>query len=268
MTIALGVLGGSGVVLASDTEDTIGNTKTDALKISTGIAFGLQSGKSSAMAVTGAGYGPYLDAIFQRFTDFFCQNEALPLDHIGAGFQTILSEFYREHVEPFKDSDLIDFELIAGAQRDGQSGLWVSNRSVLRRSNGIETVGIGSVVAKSILSRSWMPTHDLDMFSLIACYAVLRAKESVVGCGKSTLVLCLSNNTVTHLFPDVIHKAEELFRRYEGIEHSSFMFSVGHDFADESKHLRRLRKAHRELRAEFVKLLAQMRKDRTGDSSP
>jgi 20S proteasome alpha/beta subunit len=262
MTIALGVLRGTGVVLAADTEETIGDVKAEALKVNTGIAFGFQSGKPSAMAITGAGYGPYLDAIFQQFTDFFREQEALPIDDIGSEFQAILLKFYADHVIPFRDADLIDFELIVGAQRDGQSRLWVSSRSVLRRSNGHEAVGMGSAVAKQVLLRAGMPNLELEMIAAIACYAVLRAKETVVGCGKNTLLIYLSNNGVQHVYPAAIRKAEELFRRYEGLEFSSFMFSVDHRFPDESKHLRKMQKWQKELRAEFGKLVAQMRKDR------
>ena len=215
------------------------------------------------MAVTGAGYGPYLDCIFERFTDLFRENEQYSVDESGSGFQKLLYSFYKSHVIPYNDSETLDFQLIVGAQRDNQSRLWVSNRGVMRRSIGYEAVGMGDLEAKAVLVRI-MSTHGLDVTAALACYAILRAKENVVGCGKNTLLLYLVNNSVHHVFPDVIHRAEELFQNYERWENSSFLYAVGHDFVNEPKYLGGMRRAHKELRKEFTELVAQMLKDRHG----
>lgn len=100
--------------------------------------------------------------------------------------------------------------------------------------------------------------HSLGLIAAIACYAIQRAKESVVGCGKNTILLYIVNNSVYHVYPDVIEKAEKLFRKYEGQEYSSFMYAVGHPFSGESKHLSKMRKWSRDLRKEFKQLIAQM----------
>jgi 20S proteasome alpha/beta subunit len=263
MTIALGVLGGNGIVLGADSEETVGEAKTFALKLHSGAAYGLNGERPSAMAVTGAGYGPYLDCVFQRFTDFFGNNEQLNVEEIGAEFQKILYGFYAEHVIPYSDSAGLDFQIIVGAQRDGQSRLWVSNRGVMRRSYGYEAVGLGDSQAKAVLIRS-VSLHSLDQIAALACYAILRAKENVVGCGKNTLLLYLTNNSAHHVYPDVIDRTEELFRKYEGWENSSLLYAVGYDFVNEPKYLRRMRRMHKELRQEFSKLFAQMLKDRHG----
>jgi hypothetical protein len=94
----------------------------------------------------------------------------------------------------------------------------------MRRSIGYEAVGMGDLEAKAVLVRI-MSTHGLDVTAALACYAILRAKENVVGCGKNTLLLYLVNNSVHHVFPDVIHRAEELFQNYERWENSSFLGS-------------------------------------------
>ncbi len=61
VTIALGLLAGNGIVLAADSEETIGIDKVGTLK--TKVAFPLDG--ESAFAITGAGNGWYIDAIAQ-----------------------------------------------------------------------------------------------------------------------------------------------------------------------------------------------------------
>ncbi len=91
--------------------------------------------------------------------------------------------------------------------------------------------------------------------------AIQRAKESVVSCGKNTVLLCITNNSVYNISPDVIEKAEKLFRRYEGQEYSTFMYVVGHPFTDESKHLEKMSTWNRHLREEFKQLVSQILED-------
>jgi len=262
MTIALGVLGPNGVILGADTEETIGDTKTDALKVSTGISFGLRGGHPSAIAITGAGDSWYLDYLFEELVRHFRDHESLTVTQLESEFRTILQKFYREHIIPFRPSEPdLDLRVIIGVQRDNQTALWVSSRSTLRKSYDHEAVGMGGTEAKRILRRATGSRHTLSLAAVIACYAIQRAKESVVGCGKNTVLLYLKDNSVFNVYPDVVEKAESLFRKYEGQEYSSFMYAVGQPFSDEAKHLEKMSKWNRDLREEFKQLTSQMLED-------
>lgn len=264
MTIALGILGGSGIVVGADTEETVGDAKTEMLKVSTGIGIGLHGGHPSAMAITGAGDSWYLDYIFEELTSFFQSHENQDIGELNLSFRQLWKEFYKEHVAPFlaNEPDLGLIRLVIGAQRNNQAALWVSARNTLRQCHGYEAVGLGDIEAKSILSRAISSSHSLELIATIACYAIKRAKERVVGCGKNTVLLYLVNNSVYHVYPDTIEKAEKLFRKYEGHEYSSFMYALGHQFRDESKHLDKMRAWSQDLREEFKQLTAQMLADR------
>lgn len=265
MTIALGILGPNGVVLGADTEETIGGTKTDALKVSTGICLGLHGNNPSAIAITGAGDSGYLDYLFEDFVSYFRDHENLTVLQLQSEFRKMLQAFYKEHIVPFRPSELdLDVELVVGIQRNNETGLWVSARDTLRKSHGYEAVGMGATEAKKTLRHSIGSGHTLELTAMIACYAVQRAKESSTYCGKNTVLLCLRNDSVFNVYPDVIEKAERLFRKYEGQEYTSFMYAVGHPFSDEEKEARHIEKManwQRELRNEFKQLTSQMLAD-------
>src|SRR6266571_1478672 len=207
MTIALGILGRGGVVLGADTEETVGGTKTEALKVSTGIAFGLQGGHPSAIAITGAGDSWYLDYLFEALVRFFRDHENLTIGELEVGFRKILKEFYKEHMMPFLAHEPgLGLRLVIGAQRNNETGLWVSARSTLRKSHGSEAVGAGDTEANVVLGRAISSSHSLELIATIACHAIQRAKERVVGCGKNTVLLYLVNNSAYHVYPDTIEK--------------------------------------------------------------
>jgi hypothetical protein len=133
------------------------------------------------------------------------------------------------------------------------------------RSHDYEAVGIGSTEAKKILRRALWSGHSLPLVAMIACYAIQRAKESVASCGKNTVLFFLTNNYAYHVYPDVIDKAEALFRKYEAREYIAFMYAVGNPYSDESRQLEKMNKWSRELREElreeFMQLASQILKD-------
>lgn len=262
MTIALGVLTANGIIVGADTEETIGNEKMEALKVNTAISLGLQGGHPSAIAVTGAGDSWYLDCIFEELVEFFREHETLTVAQLESEFCRILKVFYKDHILPFLQSDPdLALRLIIGVQRNDETALWVSARSTLRKSHWYEAVGMGSTEAGRVLRRVITSRDNLGLIATIACYAIQRAKESVVGCGKNTVLLYIVNNSVYHVYPDVIEKAETLFRKYEGQEYSSFMYAIGLPFSNESRHQEKMKKWSQDLREEFKQLVAQMLKD-------
>ena len=69
MTICIGILASDGIVIAADREEGDGYVKTDQGKISTATRLIFPVG---SIAVTGSGWGSYLDEVAERLRDKFC----------------------------------------------------------------------------------------------------------------------------------------------------------------------------------------------------
>jgi hypothetical protein len=229
VTVALGILAGRSIVIAADTEESVGEDKLDVLK--TSAASPIWSGPSG-LAITGAGNGWYIDAITQeleRHHDSLAV--AITLDQVKVEFEKLLMDFYRKHVVPFRDAADLDFQLLIGAQRGGFGKLWVTFRNSMKEVVGHEVVGVGDTEAKLFLTRIY--GIDSPPFGVLAaCSAVYQAKQRIKDCGRGTTIVCLNDNTPHYIYPDVIEMAEKWFAKYLRTESSSLMFSMGRHFPD------------------------------------
>jgi hypothetical protein len=251
VTVALGLLAGTGIVIAADTEETVGENKVSALKTRTSFWH--------PFAVTGAGNGSYIDAITQEL-------ESCQAKHATDTLSETLSAFYVKHVIPFSD-DQLDFQLIIGVQREdefpfGGNALWVTYKSTMRRVYGSDAVGVGDIQAKSVMDAAPM-ISSIGQGVLLACCAVYQAKLKTVGCGQGTTVDCLYHNQTHSIFPDVIDSCERWFEKYTRISHSSFAYCLNDQFAGRGAdaHLDKIAGWSRDLRTEADKIIATITND-------
>ena len=228
MTIALGLLAGRGIVIAADTEESVGEDKLDALK--TSASSPIWSGPSG-LSVTDAGNGWYVDAIIEELEKRHDSLAEVDLGQLRVEFEKLLMDFYRKHVIPFRDAADLDFQLLIGAQRGGFGKLWVTSRNSMREVVRHEAVGVGDTEAKLFLTRIY-GMDSVPFGVLAACSAVYQAKQRIKDCGRGTTIVCLNNNTPYYIYPDVIDMAEKWFAKYLRIESSSLMFSMGRHFPD------------------------------------
>jgi hypothetical protein len=262
MTVALGVLGAAGIIVGADTEVTIGYQKTEGLKVSTGISFGLHGKNPSAIAITGAGDGGYLDYLFEEFTQFFRDHPGLSITQLFSRFRGMLRSFHKDHIVPFLPTEPdLGVDLIIGVQRKNETALWTNSRSALKKVRDYHIVGCGDTEAKRVFRHATWARHDLGLLAAVACYAIQRAKESATYCGKNTILFYITNHSVHLVDPAVIDKAEALFHRYQRQEGQSFMYAVGNPYSDDAKQLEKMSTASREPREEFKRLLPEMLED-------
>src|ERR1700734_2368186 len=101
MTIALGLIGNSGMVFAADTEETWGGVvKTASTKIISGARAG-DGIDPYAIAVTGAGDSDYLQAVKFELLQKTLGNPGWQYAAMGPMTEEFLIEFYKKHVVPF-----------------------------------------------------------------------------------------------------------------------------------------------------------------------
>jgi hypothetical protein len=266
MTIALGVLAGDYVVLAADTMESTGyagNLQTAAAKISCGAC--TNTNGSAAIGITGAGDSGYLDAIKQEVIKTFIE-EDMTLIAFEAYFRRRLVNFYREHVVPFAQfpaGDRPSFDLLIAVQRDCQSILLSTDRTTVTKKsfpNQYGAVGAGSLYARQMLARLFVPSVSVNLARALSAYIVFAVKTNVEGCGKHTHIVTLLNNRVTYIHASIIQELERLFEEYDSIEARAFWHAIGYDSQNTSPadDLTKVSDWLKELRGKIEQLCIQM----------
>ncbi|HTX35140.1 MAG TPA: hypothetical protein VME43_08965 [Bryobacteraceae bacterium] len=260
MTIALGILASDGVVIAADAQETSGYFKGFALKIHEAMTqTSVHSTVQSAIAVTGAGPGVYLDGIAEEIIRKFHGSQDSDIASFELHLKETLEDFYARHVANKPSHIDRTFELIVGAQIEGSQGLWVTEASVVKPSLGFEAIGAGHPFARMAIQNRAL-YMDAQSAAILSVLGVTLAKEYDQDCGKGTMVVFLKDNLAYTVPPYLVQEAEKLFARYAGIEHSAFLYALGKQAPDDLKRprkingwLRQLRKDFSELAAEFLK---------------
>ncbi len=172
-----------------------------------------------------------------------------------------LGKFFTDHVIPFASEDL-EFQLVIGFHRDDVSALWVTGKNTVRRVYGHEAVGVGDVQANNVLNGGPI-VENLAQGVVLACCAVYQAKQNTVGCGKSTIIHCLYDNSLRHIFPDVIHETEMWFQRYLQITHSGLNYCLSDNIFVESE-VSKIADWYRDLRREALTITERIANDLRG----
>jgi hypothetical protein len=244
MTIALGILAGPTMILASDTEISVGDDKYIERKIHT-MSHSDSTGKRGKIAITGAGDTDYLKSIYQELSDEFMAHQSANADEVEGQIRKIVKGFYKEHIVPFHDDPdgTPSMWLVVAACRDlcperehsGKwSRMWVTSRNKVRRVDDFAAVGIGRTYAETLLGRLRMPQKTETAMAL-AAYIIFLVKDRVRGCGKETEVVTLENKwLLSRLSAEKCRELEEVFRGYLSVEARLLHRVIGsdHGFAE------------------------------------
>jgi ATP-dependent protease HslVU (ClpYQ) peptidase subunit len=214
MTIAIGLLASNGVVIAADSQLTIGDAKVRHGKIhSQTIATGYEGHPGGSCVVTGAGMpDTYLfecTAIFQRA---FAAHMSPLSAELRAAMSAELVRFYDAHILPFAGLPLgerPDIDMLVGHERNGMGALWRSDETVLVDASPYAAVGIGAPPALAALARLYRhPFLDVWETVLLAAYVMHATQESNIYCGKHIDICVLTNNSTRHIPSDVTLRLE------------------------------------------------------------
>lgn len=250
MTIALGVMASTGMVIASDSEVSADMTRITGQKI-----FVFDDDDGGRVIVTGSGNTHYLQNAAQRVGQIFRDNSKDHVDDLEATFQAWLEDFYETHVLPFQGDQTPDIALVIGANRRSESRGWVSELNLLNRWHvTYAAVGIGAIHAKAVLGTI---THGCDFESakIMAAYVVWLVKQRVAYCGKDTHIQCFSNDGPSSLSLNQIHDLERIFSDMKYLEAALWAYVFGSRSASASQ--------------EFVyKFIEDLRRECAGIISP
>ena len=189
VTLIAGLVTNTGIVFASDSEESGGYRKASADKI---LSHHNPSG--SSIVVSGSGHGHLIDYTAQRIL-----KEATPfadLSKVLSQIEGVLKDVFQDHVrlQAVRDIRQADFELLIGvkASSDTKAHLFsTSGISIIEKTN-YQVCGSGSLV-DYVLSQMYhdpMTTED----AVCACLHLLTiAKEYVDGVGVDSHIKILNN---------------------------------------------------------------------------
>ena len=182
MTIAAGLECSDGIILATDLEITQGQTKLIGGK-STYI-----SRARKCVAVAGAGYYDELAYTCEVMTQGGLRNG---IGSIAGQLRSRMREIYLDNIHPCYDEANRDsvVQLLVAIVASGQRKLYISHRSVLRRTGRYAFVGIGADLAHYLAKewkRDWEPMENAipSMRELI-----MKVEDNVPYCGKGVNIL-------------------------------------------------------------------------------
>jgi 20S proteasome alpha/beta subunit len=229
MTIALGLLAHDGIVVAADTQETVGYDKLSQRKICGSSR--TQGDYTSSCLVTGAGHSGYLDAIMPSLVAAFLDTamtstgrEAIRdmTQQLESRIGQVLRDFYLTHFTSLglrPDDDAFRFSLVIAGQwtgrRNRRKWLWSTEANALASSGSYVPVGIGSVRSNELLQRLWSSRLTTYEAAVIAAYAVFHAKETVEGVGRFTDLFYVNDEMFYVVPASVVDEMESLFRRFE-----------------------------------------------------
>ena len=256
VTIAVGVLAQGGAVVAADREETYGDyAKLDQLKVR--MAPYTSERDAVYPLIVGSGFGIYADA-FVQYLKRRSRQEALkgPVEP-GETLQLALKEFFHDHVEPFAHYPYAErpyFEVLVVHPGKEYARLFQTSYNVAYEQDRYAVIGAGVTAARSVLD----PLVKQGGFSvedaaLIAMYAVLRAKDTIPGCGKQTDLFIVRGRGMQRVGPGGEDKIDALLRRIpDDIDPAVFQVVIGRRSLDRvSKGIAKLTDDFQELRREL-----------------
>jgi hypothetical protein len=217
----------------------------------------IEAPDGAALSITGAGDADYLDGVSEELKECFFQHWREDSKSIEEALKQQLHSFYEKHVIPFAqfpDADRPSVALIVGLQKNQDSLLFITNKSVMRSVYAYEAVGVGAELAKTLLQRLYPKSPTSDVVEALVAYVTFQVKESIPYCGKETTIVRLQTNRADFGSKKRTRAMEELFRAYLEIERNSLGYIFGSPTDDFVKHLETsYKKMQKEIESLFKK---------------
>lgn len=194
VTIVAGFKCVDGVVLCADTQETLGNTKTDVPKVR---LFPNNSGNDHAddltMAFAGSGdSGPFIDKVVERIWEDV--QVASSFDEVCIAADESIKKTHKEYRNIYQTGFLPDVKLVYGIKMQGQSKLFSSDGPTVNEKVSYDSHGSGDAIAKYIASQMYGYGSPLSQMIILAAYTVYMAKTHANGCGGATHIVKLAND--------------------------------------------------------------------------
>lgn len=192
VTIAAGFYFRGGIVLCSDTQETVADSKTwtPKLKLEPSTMWRQDSSDDLMFAIAGSGEGPFIDKLTERAWESIFAAETLSAAcHL---VEESIKGTYKEFGHVFQPGYLPSADLVYGIKMQGTSRLFTASGPIVSERTGHGTVGAGYYMANFLMSRLHSKILSWKQAVLLAAYILFQCKEHVNGCGGDSLIAVLS----------------------------------------------------------------------------
>ena len=224
MTIALGILASDGLVIAADTQLSMGYLKTTAGKVTWAAKTEVPPGSNrTEIIVSGAGAEFSIKHLGQEITSEFMETPAvMPAQHVGNVLRKSVLGFHKQHVTPHGKDGSLDVWMIVGATDKIGKHLWVTDRSVTKEESRFGAVGVGLGMARIVMEQMYAPVDTVGAI-LLASYVIWRVKHSMDGVGDETDIIASSAGGKTYwVSRSQAAKLEDVFQRFSETKADAF----------------------------------------------
>ena len=230
MTIAIGLLASDGIVVAADTQVTIGDSKTAMGKI--GAAVQYRDDVLGSCVVAGAGSVTHMNSCSQTMISTFMRRAEYVGDDLRAALVEDLETFHQSHIIPFAqfpDHERPFVEFLVAYQRDGRRAIWQTDRTVVQKAEPYAAIGHGQQQALSILGRLYrLPMLDVWETTVMAFYVLAQVKDSDIYCGGRSQVFSIQANRFREVPRKLAARIDGAMGRFgKVIEANTFRAVVG-----------------------------------------
>jgi hypothetical protein len=197
VTIIAGFRSTQGVVLCSDTQETIAFSKRHVakLKVYPRITSVSRVVKEADLGVAfcGAGYGPFIDVLTRKAWQ--AAKSSKTLQEACDGIEESIKETYREYQDIYQGNfpNHLQAELLYGVKMEWESVLFSAVGPMVNPVEDYYSGGQGHYMADFLASRMYDGILDVHQCVILAAYILLQAKEHVDGCGGASHVAVLRN---------------------------------------------------------------------------
>jgi hypothetical protein len=235
MTIAIGMFAKEALIIAADSQETLGGYKLDTSKIMVANKGDSRPQGAGTLVATGAGWSGYLDAVNQAICFGFLRNTWSDADLMQM-LDDRVKDFHRDHILRMNNllsDDRPDMSLLIGEYLPAESPrLFHSVESVISEVTGYCSVGSGQPYADAMLERYWRSNMQMKQGIALAAYVVSNVKKTVHGCGNLTHIVCLSSAHTERVKQKDIEDLEDALDEHISNGNQMLHFITGHPFSE------------------------------------
>jgi 20S proteasome alpha/beta subunit len=212
VTVALGLSGKDGIVICSDSQETIsGYIKLDKRKVHLNLM-----APNRALAIAGAGTSDYIDAAAERISRNFPVTESM--SEVRDFLEETLLDFFDKHLarwSSFSEQERPSVELLIAVSLQEKIKLFHYSGTILHQVDS-KAIGAGVLLANDLIRQNYRYAGGCEELAKTAIYVLRKVKKSVDTCGGFTdLVAMTSNGRVAILSTPEIEALEKIYVQIE-----------------------------------------------------
>jgi hypothetical protein len=197
MTIIAGFKCLDGIVVCADTQETVGNySKRNVPKLRFEAPIGamkvLGGYSNVALAVCGAGHGPFIDKLADEA--WKSVEVTKNIDEACIAAEEAIKRTYEEFGRIYQTGMCPEAELVYAVKMESENRLFSASGPIVNEKHDYCAAGVGVHMADFLASRMYRRTLHVAQAIIVAAYVLFQTKEHVEGCGGGSHIAVLRDH--------------------------------------------------------------------------